>query len=159
MEGEILDITSLINRDLVNLQLESPDQLGVIEELASLLIKQERLKSKDVFVNGVLEREAHFTTGFGNGIAIPHCKSETVKQASIVIGKLSNGVDWKAMDDKDVHFVIMLAIPETEAGSTHLQILSKLSGKLMDEDFRDRLMNATEKEDVLHMLDDCVTEK
>jgi fructose-specific phosphotransferase system IIA component len=153
-----LEITSLINRDLIDLELESSDQLGVIDELASLLVKQGRLDSKSSFIEGVLKREAHFTTGFGNGIAIPHCKSDTVKQASIVIGKLNNGVDWKAMDNNDVHFVIMLAIPESEAGTTHLQILSKLSGKLIDEDFRNRLMSTTEKEDVLHLLNDCVTE-
>ncbi|MFD1359068.1 PTS sugar transporter subunit IIA [Fictibacillus halophilus] len=153
-----MEITSLINSDLIDLELESSDQLGVIDELATLLVKQDRLDSKSSFIEGVLEREAHFTTGFGNGIAIPHCKSVTVKQASIVIGKLINGVDWKAMDNNDVHFVIMLAIPESEAGTTHLQILSKLSGKLIDEDFRNRLMSTTEKEDVLHLLNDCVTE-
>lgn len=153
-----MEITSLINSDLIDLELESSDQLGVIDELATLLVKQDRLDSKSSFIEGVLEREAHFTTGFGNGIAIPHCKSDTVKQASIVIGKLINGVDWKAMDNNDVHFVIMLAIPESEAGTTHLQILSKLSGKLIDEDFRNRLMSTTEKEDVLHLLNDCVTE-
>jgi fructose-specific phosphotransferase system IIA component len=153
-----LEITSLINQELVDLELKSSDQLEVIDELATLLVKQDRIKSKTVFVKGVLEREAHFTTGFGNGIAIPHCKSESVKQASIVIGKLNNGVDWNAMDNNDVHFVIMLAIPESEAGTTHLQILSKLSGKLIDEDFRNSLMSATEKEEVLHLLNDCVTE-
>lgn len=153
-----MEITSLINQELVDLELKSSDQLEVIDELASLLVKQDRIKSKAVFVKGVLEREAHFTTGFGNGIAIPHCKSESVKQASIVIGKLNNGVDWNAMDNNDVHFVIMLAIPKSEAGTTHLQILSKLSGKLIDEDFRNRLMNAAEKEEVLHLLNDCVTE-
>ncbi|MCM3717811.1 PTS sugar transporter subunit IIA [Fictibacillus phosphorivorans] len=153
-----MEITTMINRDLIDLDLKSSDQLGVIDELASLLVKQDRLDSKSSFIEGVLEREAHFTTGFGNGIAIPHCKSGTVKQASIVIGKMANGVDWKAMDDHDVHFVIMLAIPETEAGTTHLQILSKLSGKLIDEDFRNRLMSTNEKEDVLHLLNDCVIE-
>ncbi|WNB92605.1 fructose PTS transporter subunit IIA [Bacillus sp. NEB1478] len=153
-----MEITSLINRDLIDLEVVSVDQKKVIDELASLLIKQDRIESKEVFVQGVLEREAHFTTGFGNGIAIPHCKSETVKQASVVIGKLKNGVDWKAMDENDVYFVIMLAIPESEAGTTHLQILAKLSGKLMDEDFRETLLNSTKKEDVLHLLEECVTE-
>jgi fructose-specific phosphotransferase system IIA component len=155
--GETLDITTLINEDLIDLQLKSSEQLDTIEQLASILEQQGRLESKSAFVQGVLDREEKFTTGFGNGIAIPHCKSETVKKASIAIGKLTNGIDWKAMDDRDVFFVILLAIPESEAGTTHLQILSKLSGKLIDDDFRNRLMNAVEKEEVLNLLHDCAT--
>ncbi|MGP4079156.1 PTS sugar transporter subunit IIA [Pseudalkalibacillus sp. R45] len=151
-------MTTLINKDLIDLDLRATDQLGVIEQLASLLEKQGRIESKSTFTQGVLAREAQITTGFGNGIAIPHCKSETVRNASIAIGKLENGVDWKAMDDQDVHFVIMLAVPESEAGTTHLQILSKLSGKLIEEDFRNSLMTASEKQEILHLLSECVDE-
>ncbi|WP_408008106.1 PTS sugar transporter subunit IIA [Pseudalkalibacillus sp. A8] len=151
-------MTTLINEDLIDLHLTAPDQLGVIEQLASLLEKQGRIESKAEFTQGVLAREVQITTGFGNGIAIPHCKSKTVRNASIVIGKLASGVDWKAMDDRDVSFVIMLAIPESEAGTTHLQILSKLSGKLIDEDFRNSLMTANKQQEILQLLSECVDE-
>ncbi|GGC89682.1 PTS mannose transporter subunit IIAB [Thalassobacillus devorans] len=154
-----MSIRALINEDLIDLHLHGSNQLNVIEQMASMLERQGRIESKSIFTECVLEREAQVTTGFGNGIAIPHGKDETVKDTSISIGKLSNSVDWKAMDDRDVSFVIMLAIPESEAGTTHLQILSQLSGKLMDEDFRDSLMKANEKEDVLNLLSDCITEK
>ncbi|MGG1575371.1 PTS sugar transporter subunit IIA [Fictibacillus sp. NRS-1165] len=156
---ELLEITSLINKDLIDLNLEASSQLEVIEYLASLLENQDRIDSKSAFIQGVMDREAQFTTGFGNGIAIPHCKSETVKNTSIVIGKMNNAVDWKAMDDREVSFVIMLAVPESEGGTTHLQILSTLSGKLIDDDFRTSLMNAAHKENVLRLLEDCVSKK
>ncbi|MBO1515012.1 PTS sugar transporter subunit IIA [Metabacillus bambusae] len=154
-----MKITSLINEDLIELELDASNQIEVIEHLASLLENQDRIDSKSDFIQGVLEREAQFTTGFGNGIAIPHCKSQTVKNASIVIGKMINGVDWKAMDDCEVSFIIMLAIPESEGGLTHLQILSTLSGNLIDEDFRTSLMSASDKQDVLCFLEDCLSEK
>jgi fructose-specific phosphotransferase system IIA component len=118
-----LEITSLINEELIVLDLEASNQLEVIEHLASLLEKQERIESKSAFIQGVLDREAEFTTGFGNGIAIPHCKNPTVKKASIVIGRTIKGIDWNSLDGLEVSFVIMLAIPPSEGGTTHLQII------------------------------------
>ncbi|WP_245947427.1 PTS sugar transporter subunit IIA [Bacillus taeanensis] len=66
---------------------------------------------------------------------------------------------WDALDEQDVTFVIMLEIPAAEGGTTHLQILSALSGKLMDEDFRNHLMNANQKETILNLLDELVVQK
>jgi PTS system fructose-specific IIA component len=154
-----LGITSLINEELIVLDLEASNQLEVIEHLASLLEKQERIESKSAFIQGVLDREAEFTTGFGNGIAIPHCKNPTVKKASIVIGRTIKGIDWNSLDGLEVSFVIMLAIPPSEGGTTHLQILSTLSSKLIDPDFRSRLMNAKDKQEILKLLEECVTDK
>jgi fructose-specific phosphotransferase system IIA component len=154
-----LEITSLINEELIVLDLEASNQLEVIEHLASLLEKQERIESKSEFIQGVLDREAEFTTGFGNGIAIPHCKNSTVKKASIVMGRTIKGIDWNSLDGLEVSFVIMLAIPPSEGGTTHLQILSTLSSKLIDPDFRSRLMNAKHKQEILKLLEECVTDK
>ncbi|UOE74716.1 PTS sugar transporter subunit IIA [Parageobacillus thermoglucosidasius] len=152
-----MEITSLINEELIVLDLEASNQLEVIEHLASLLEKQERIESKSAFIQGVLDREEEFTTGFGNGIAIPHCKNPTVKKASIVIGRTIKGIDWNSLDGLEVSFVIMLAIPPSEGGTTHLQILSTLSSKLIDPDFRSRLMNAKDKREILKLLEECVT--
>jgi fructose-specific phosphotransferase system IIA component len=159
MEGEVLEIKSLINEDLIELNLAASTQTEVISQLTSLLRKQGRIKSESAFMEGVLEREAEFSTGFGNGFAIPHCKSDTVKSASIIIGKTSNGIEWNSLDEKPVTFIIMLAIPAAEGGTTHLQILSALSGKLMDDEFRDQLMSAEQPEQILNLLDGFITQK
>jgi fructose-specific phosphotransferase system IIA component len=154
-----MDVKSLINEELIVLDLDAQSQSEVFEQLSTLLIKQDRINSKEEFIQGVQEREAEFSTGFGNGFAIPHCKSETVKTASVVIGRLTNGVDWNALDNNPVDFVIMLAIPKTEGGTTHLQILAALSGKLMDDDFRENLLKADQPEQILILLDDAITKK
>jgi fructose-specific phosphotransferase system IIA component len=159
MEGEVLEIKSLINEDLIELNLAASTQTEVISQLTSLLRKQGRIKSESAFMEGVLEREAEFSTGFGNGFAIPHCKSDTVESASIIIGKTSNGIEWNSLDEKPVTFIIMLAIPAAEGGTTHLQILSALSGKLMDDQFRDQLMSAEQPEQILNLLDGFITQK
>ena len=114
---------------MIELNLDATTQREVISQLTSLLREQDRIESESAFIQGVLEREAEFSTGFGNGFAIPHCKSDTVKTASIIIGKTTNEIEWNALDDKSVTFIIMLAIPATEGGTTHLQILAALSGK------------------------------
>ncbi len=155
----MLEIKSLINEDLIELNLAASTQTEVISQLTSLLRKQGRIKSESAFMEGVLEREAEFSTGFGNGFAIPHCKSDTVESASIIIGKTSNGIEWNSLDEKPVTFIIMLAIPAAEGGTTHLQILSALSGKLMDDEFRDQLMSAEQPEQILNLLDGFITQK
>jgi fructose-specific phosphotransferase system IIA component len=154
-----LKIESLINEGLIELNLDATTQREVISQLTSLLREQDRIESESAFIQGVLEREAEFSTGFGNGFAIPHCKSDTVKTASIIIGKTTNEIEWNALDDKPVTFIIMLAIPASEGGSTHLRILSTLSGKLMDDEFRNQLMNAVKPEQILDLLDELVTQK
>ncbi|MFY0760907.1 fructose PTS transporter subunit IIA [Metabacillus dongyingensis] len=154
-----MEIKSLINEDLIELNLVAVTQKEVISQLTSLLAKQGRIDSESVFFQGVLEREAEFTTGFGNGFAIPHCKSDTVKTASIIVGKTTNEIDWNSLDDKPVTFIIMLAIPAVEGDTTHLQILAALSGKLMDDEFRDQLMSATQPKQVLELMDELVTQK
>jgi PTS system fructose-specific IIA component len=154
-----LKIESLINEGLIELNLDATTQREVISQLTSLLREQDRIESESAFIQGVLEREAEFSTGFGNGFAIPHCKSDTVKTASIIIGKTTNEIEWNALDDKSVTFIIMLAIPASEGGSTHLRILSTLSGKLMDDEFRNQLMNAVKPEQILDLLDELVTQK
>lgn len=159
MEGEELKIESLINEGLIELNLDATTQREVISQLTSLLREQDRIESESAFIQGVMEREAEFSTGFGNGFAIPHCKSDTVKTASIIIGKTTNEIEWNSLDNKPVTFIIMLAIPATEGGTTHLQILAALSGKLMDDEFRVQLMNATHHEQILDLLDELITQK
>jgi fructose-specific phosphotransferase system IIA component len=151
-----LEIKALINEDLIELNLEATTQKEVISQLTSLLSSQGRIESESAFIQGVLERETEFSTGFGNGFAIPHCKSEKVKSASIVIGKTTNEIEWNSLDNRPVTFIIMLAIPATEGGTTHLKILSMLSGKLMDPEFREHLMKATQSEQILDLLNELV---
>lgn len=154
-----MEIKSLINKDLIELNLDATTQREVISQLTSLLGEQGRIESESAFIQGVLEREAEFSTGFGNGFAIPHCKSDTVKMASIIIGKTTDEIEWNSLDNNPVNFIIMLAIPASESGTTHLRILSTLSGKLMDDEFRDQLMNAAKPEQILELLEELVIQK
>lgn len=147
-----MDISSLTNERLINMEIEAKDQKEAIEKVALLLENEDKIESKDEFIKGVLKREKEVTTGFGNGIAIPHCKINSVKEASIAIGKLKKAVDWDALDGKPVQHIVMLAIPNKEANTTHLKVLSTLATKLMENEFVDELLNADDAKKIIELL-------
>lgn len=146
----------LIDNNLINLNLQAESQLQAIESLTKLLFKSKRISSKEDFIEGVLNREAEITTGFGNGIAIPHCKSKSVLKPSIVIGKNKKLIDWNAMDGKGVYFIILLAVPHDNGNAIHLKILSELSSKLIDDDFRESLVNCKCPLELLNLLNNVL---
>ena len=85
-------------------------------------------------------REAEGTTGMMEGFALPHAKSETIKQASVMVVKFAGDVEWESMDGKPIRVAIALCVPGGEAGTTHLQLLSKVAVMLMDEKFRNETL-------------------
>lgn len=97
-------------------------------------------------------REAEGTTGLTEGFAIPHAKTSEVKEATILVAKFANPIAWASMDDKPVHFAISLLIPAAEAGTTHLQLLSKIAVMLMDAHTREALMACDDAEGLAAMV-------
>lgn len=148
----MIDLNEVFNPNLINLHVNATNKKEMIEQLAETLVQENRITNKDLFVEGVLEREKEGTTGFGYGIAIPHCKSELVKHASVVLGKSKRGIEWDALDGKPVYFVIMIAIPVGEENTTHLQILSRIAEKLMDDEFRSKIMQVTKEQELLKIF-------
>ena len=124
----------------------------VLKLVSEIAFKDEIVKSKEEYFNGLLAREEECTTGFGKGFAIPHCKSSTVNKASVIVLKLDNEVEWESMDDKPVNFVLALAVPDTEAGTTHLKILSKIARFLMDDEFTMKLESSKSEEEIYKYL-------
>ncbi|MBO0461984.1 PTS sugar transporter subunit IIA [Enterococcus sp. DIV1298c] len=108
--------------------------------------------NKEAYIQSVLEREQHSTTGIGNNIAIPHGKSEAVIEPSIVFARLKQPIDWQSLDEEPVSVVILLAIPESQKGDTHLRILSEIAMKLMDDEITAQLKTETNKEQIAKLL-------
>ncbi|NBI07392.1 PTS sugar transporter subunit IIA [Senegalia massiliensis] len=148
-----LSLTELINENLINRKFHGTTKQEVLQEIVRIVNLDNRLDSKDLYYEKILEREEEFTTGVGYGIAIPHAKTKAVIKPTIVILKLSKPIDWESLDGKPVDLVIGLAVPEKEGNNTHLKIISKLSMKLMEEDFRQDLKNAQSDEEVLKLME------
>jgi multiphosphoryl transfer protein len=100
----------------------------------------------------VWRRESAYSTGLGHGFAIPHCKSDAVSANSIAILKLRNPIEWGSLDGKAVQVVILLAVRESDAGNSHMKALAKLARKLMDEKFREHLLEMYNSEHMLAYL-------
>ncbi len=144
-----MNITDLITKDLVILDLKATEKDDVIKEIATLLEKQGKISDLSGFVNDVKAREMQTTTGIGDGVAIPHAKSSYVIDApAIIFARSINGVDYKSLDNAPAHIFFMLAVPQN-AKSEHVEILGKLSALLLDENFKKDLLNATSEEDII----------
>ncbi|WP_373897984.1 PTS sugar transporter subunit IIA [Haloimpatiens sp. FM7315] len=140
----------LINEELIILDMEALTKEEAINELALCIDKQDRLISYNGYVKKVFDRENEFSTAVGYEVAIPHGKSDSVKSAALAFGRLKDDIKWS--EEESVRYVFLIAVPEKEAGNRHLQILAQISRGLMREEFREKLKNASTKDQILEIL-------
>ena len=151
-------ITEFIDPRGIKLQAKVSDQNDAIDQLIALHESAGNLKDVAGFKKAILEREAKGSTAIGNGIAVPHGKSASVKKAGLVAITCPDGVDYKALDGKPSNLLFMIAAPENGA-DTHLEVLSKLMGMLMDGEFCKKLVGAESVDEFLELIDSKETEK
>jgi fructose PTS system EIIBC or EIIC component len=112
------------------------------------------ITSAAAFKEAILNREAESTTGIGMNIAIPHGKSDAVTKPSVVFGIKKAGVDWNSLDGSDAKLIFMIAVPKESEGNEHLKILQLLSRQLMDEEYREKLLEVGSKEEAYRLLEE-----
>lgn len=139
-----MDLNKLTSVELISTDVDLKTKDEVIRYLVKKLAEQGKLNSEEDFYKAVLEREKLSATGLEAGLAIPHGKSKAVKEAAFAVALLKNPIeDWESVDENNkVKMVFLLAIPEAEAGSTHLELLAELATRIADEDYRRRLSNS-----------------
>ena len=120
--------------------------------MVNLLDQSGKLNDKEIYKESVLNREAQSTTGIGDGVAIPHGQSEGVKTAGLSAMVVKEGLDFKSLDGQPTYLFFMIGAPKDSEGA-HLQALAQLSTLLMEEDFRNALINASSKEEFLQLID------
>jgi PTS system fructose-specific IIA component len=124
-------------------------QKDAFERIAELAVTHKLSTAQQPIIDGLIQREQEGTTGFLDGFAIPHTKSAVIQKPGILVLTSSEGIEWQSMDGLDVKFIISLLIPEKEAGTTHLTLLSHISRMLIHSDVRQNLLTATTPEAVL----------
>lgn len=144
---ELLDLKGIA----LNVNVNSKDE--AIDKLVDLMDATGKISSKEDYKKGILARESLTSTGIGEGIAIPHAQVAAVKTAGLAAMTVPAGVDYESLDGQPAKLFFMIAAPE-DGGNTHLQALAKLSALLMDEAFREKLMNAQSAEEFLHIIDE-----
>ncbi|TDT63686.1 PTS fructose transporter subunit IIABC [Fonticella tunisiensis] len=148
-----MKITELLTKDTIILELKSRTKAEVIDELVNKLYSAGKLNDKDEYKKAILEREAQFTTGVGDGVAIPHAKTSAVKTPALAYGYSREGIDYDSLDGKPAHIFFMIAGSEG-ANNEHLETLSRLSVMLMNEEFRRKIENAKSEEEILNIIDE-----
>lgn len=147
-------LTDIISFDLIETELTATSRDGVIDEMIEKLNSHGALNSASEFKQAILNREAENSTGIGLNIAVPHGKSDAVIKPRVVFGIKQEGIDWNSIDGTTAKLIFMIAIPAENKGNEHLKILQMLSRKLMDDEFRDRLLQVQTKQDAYDLLDE-----
>ena len=149
-----MNFRNLIDENLIILDSECKTKVETIEKLVDLLDASGVLESRDEFLKVVMERETKSPTGLEDGLAIPHGKSTTVKNAKISAIRLKNKIsDWESVDeDNEVELAFLIAIPDSEKGSTHIEVLSNLTTLFMEDGFLTELKNAKTKKEFLDVI-------
>lgn len=131
-------------------------QEEVFKFLSNAVVKNGYADDATAVNSALHRREEEGTTGMMDGFAIPHAKSKSISQANIVIVKLTRSIEWEAMDEKPIDFIVALFIPEKGKGTVHLTVLSKVARMLMKETVRDQLRQAQTEEQIDTILNDYI---
>lgn len=145
-------ISDLLSKECVLTDLVANTKLDVIEKMTDRLCAAGAISDKKGFIQDVLAREELGSTGFENQIAIPHGKSQWVRETCIAVAKLKHTVDWETMDSTDVKLVILFAVKDVDSGSGHIRVLAKISIALGDDDTVEKLLNANSQEELYDLI-------
>ncbi|WCE32316.1 PTS 2-O-a-mannosyl-D-glycerate transporter subunit IIABC [Vibrio sp. SCSIO 43137] len=151
-----MKLTAITNASLINLQANFTSREEAIRLLADQLEQQGKLHNKEEYLNAVFAREEQGATALGEGLAVPHGKSEAVREAAFAMATLKQEVEWPGLEEDEpeqVNLVFLLAIPDGEAGSTHIHLLTALTTTLVDDDVRAAVLNASTAAEVLTIFD------
>lgn len=151
-------IINLLHEQGIELNGQMKDKADAIDQMVVLMHQTGVLANQAQFREAVYEREKQGTTGVGEGVAIPHAKTNAVKRAGLAAMVVPNGVSYDSLDGHPVYLIFLIASPDTEE-NIHLTVLSRLSMLLMDGDFRNRLIHAASPKDFLHIIDEAEREK
>ena len=146
-----MNLKKVLNKNVAELELQGSSKQEIIENLLDILVKSGKVKDRAVALEALMDREAKMSTGIQQGIAIPHCKTDAVKELLACVDIKKDGVDFKALDGIPSKIFIMTLSPLTRTGP-HVQFLAEISRVLTNESMRDKLINAGSKEELISLI-------
>lgn len=151
-------ITDLIQKEAIALNMACQDKQEAYDRLIDLHVASSNVSDREEFRKGIWEREEKGTTAIGEGLAIPHAKNDAVLRPALAVMTVPKGVDCQSMDGAPTNLIFMIAAPQGQA-DVHLEVLANLNMMLMDEKFRQDLLAAKTKDELLAVIDQKETEK
>ena len=151
-------ITDLLDKRSIALDAAPSSKSEALDQAVALMARSGKLNDEEAYRKQVYLREEEGTTGIGEGIAIPHGKSKAVIRPGLAAMVIKDGVDFDSLDGEPVHLIFLIAAPNTK-DNVHLDVLSKLSVLLMDEEFTAKLKNASTADEFLEIIDAADAER
>ncbi len=142
-----MKITEILKESCIAVPLSATDKIAAITELVNLLDQSGQLTSRDEVLESILARERTRSTGIGLGLAVPHGKSRGCTSLTMAVGKASTPLEFGAIDERPVSFLVLLASPFDKTGP-HIQALASVSRLWQNESFRDEALNASTANEV-----------
>lgn len=152
MDIQNLAISQVISYELIDLELDVSTKMEALKKLTELLFENGIVNDQKSFFDDVLYREEEGATGLGEGIAIPHGKSDSVVKTSIAIGRTKQPIEWESLDEQPVNIIILFAVKNSDATTTHIKLLQKVAILLADEDLIKELQHVQTKEAFIRLL-------
>lgn len=149
---DLINIKEVIHQELIIENMNADTKLEALKEIVNLLDDKGYLTNPDEFLEDVLLREEEGVTGLGDGIAIPHGKSDGVKKTVIAIGKNNKGLDWGSLDEGLVEVIILFAVKKTDETTLHIKMLQKVAILLADDELLNKLRHATTGKEIYELL-------
>lgn len=147
-----MDLSTLLKEETIILNLEAQSKEEAITKMSANMKNAGFISNIDAYREAVFARESKGSTGIGFGVAIPHGKSTGVNSPGLAFARLSQPIDWQALDDQPVSMFFLIAVPNEKADQEHLQILAAISRKIIHEAYRKQLMSADTSQDILQLL-------
>jgi fructose-specific phosphotransferase system IIA component len=146
-----MKISELLSKEVIIPDLKSTEKYDAIDELLNLFSSDSRVEDLEDVRRNVFEREKIMSTGVGKGFAVPHGKSDSIKEIIVAFGRSFNGVEFEALDNQPV-YLIFLIVGRNDLVSQHIKLLSRISRMMNKDDFRNRLMSAANKDEIINIF-------
>jgi PTS system nitrogen regulatory IIA component len=147
-----MELRDFFSEDAIKLELEGNSKDEILKELIHLLGLDD--KSEGMLFKMLKRRENLGSTGIGRGIAIPHCRSLVVNKLRVAFGRKSQGVDFKAIDEKPVYFFFLIVAPPLEVSNQYLPVLGKIAQFSKESDVPERLLKLKEPKEFMALLEE-----
>lgn len=141
-------LMEVMDKKLIIPELQSKDKDDIIEEMASKFKEAGMIKDEDVFIKAIKTRESLESTAIGDGIAIPHARSDTAEKLTVALGRSREGVDFKSLDGRPVNLIFMIACPPS-ATKIYLQVLARIARLCKNEEMREGLIKAKDTDAIM----------
>ena len=143
----------ILSEENIFLEIEAKTKDELLELLAEKLNKAGKLINKSTFIKDIYIRENEGITGIENGLALPHGKSEGVKETTIVVKKKKKAIEWETLDNSKVDLVVLFAVRLEDKNELHLKLLAKIAGNLSEEENINRIKEINDKKEIIKILE------